>query len=99
MTYKNWFVCLLLSLVIFAIPVVGVAQSQQDIELANQYLKNGEFDKAQLYFERLYSQQPLDKYYENLLLCHMELADYKSAEKLAKTHLKNTLLEAKDPGL
>ena len=88
MTYKNWFVCLLLSLVIFAIPVVGVAQSQQDIELANQYLKNGEFDKAQLYFERLYSQQPLDKYYENLLLCHMELADYKSAEKLAKTHLK-----------
>lgn len=88
MVGKNWLVLIFVSVLALALPGASLAQSQQDIELANQYLKNGEFDKAILYFDRLYSQQPIDKFYENLLLCHVELGDFKSAEKLAKNHLK-----------
>lgn len=59
-----------------------------DEQLAAYYYRQGEFDKALLYYERLYSVRPTDDYYQYYLNCLLALEDYKTAEKLAEKQIK-----------
>ena len=59
-----------------------------DEQLASQYYQNGEFDKAAIYYEKLYKQRPNDFFYEAYLNSLTQLKDYKAAEKLCKRQLK-----------
>src|SRR6478735_6414646 len=63
--------------------------AQVDAQLAAQYYQTGEYDKAVVYYEKLYDKQPVDVYYLN---CLIYTKDYKKAEKLVK---KNSV---KNPG-
>ena len=65
-----------------------VAQSNTDTRLAAQYYSNKEYDKALVYYQKLFDKNKTEKYYSRLLNCLTKLEDYKSAEKLIKRQLK-----------
>ena len=74
---------------LLAIPLGTIAQTS-DSQLAQYYFQNGEFDKAVMYYEKLYDESPSDVNYGYLLSSYIELEDFKSAEKLIKQQLKRT---------
>ena len=61
----------------------------QDEQLATQYLQNKEYDKAVVYFEKLYSRKDGAVFYNPYLLCLTKLEQFDKAEKLIKKQIKN----------
>lgn len=64
------------------------AQPGMDEQLAAQYFQQGEYEKAILYYEKLYKEQPTDYYYEQLLKSHVGLQDVENAQKLVKERMR-----------
>jgi tetratricopeptide (TPR) repeat protein len=60
------------------------AQSETDIQLAQYYFINGEYDKATSYYEKLYSSQSTKIYFTRYLECLIQIKDFKTAEKTIK---------------
>ena len=80
---------LLLLAALFALTVVR-AQPGADEQLAAQYFQQGEYERAILYYEKLYRQQPTEYYYEQLFKSHVALMDLDAAEKLVKERMRRT---------
>ncbi|MEW6468054.1 MAG: tetratricopeptide repeat protein [Bacteroidota bacterium] len=59
-----------------------------DEQLAAQYYQNKEYDKAVIYYEKLFNKKPIPLYYNYYLNCLLELKDYKTAEKVVKKQIK-----------
>jgi tetratricopeptide (TPR) repeat protein len=70
----------------FLLPFSFVAQSTEE-QLALQAFNNKEYDKAILYYEKLYDQSPI-QFYANYFKCLLATKDFKKAEKIAKKQLK-----------
>lgn len=68
--------------------LLATAQPGTDEQLAAEYMRQGDFEKAVLYYEKLYGRQPNNLYYEQLLKAYMELKEYGRAEKLAKDRMQ-----------
>lgn len=64
------------------------AQGGTDEQLAAQYYQQGDYEKAVLYYEKLYRKQPTDYYYEQLFKSYTGLQDVAAAERLVKDHQK-----------
>ena len=62
----------------------GLFAQTTDEQLAAQYFQNKEYDKAVIYYEKLFSKKNVDLYYSYYLACLLELKDYSKAEKLVK---------------
>jgi len=80
----------------------SVFSQDTDEQLANQYYQNKEFDKAVVYYEKLFGQSENPIYYDFYLNCLFELKDFKKAEKVAKKQIKqnpNDLQYAVDLGV
>ncbi|MFN0274127.1 MAG: tetratricopeptide repeat protein [Chitinophagales bacterium] len=58
------------------------AQTADEIKLAQQYMSNGEYEKAKDIYERMYDANPTVTNYKYLSNCYLALLDYKSIEKL-----------------
>lgn len=58
--------------------------------MASYYLESGDYEKARLYFEKLYENKPSTEYYKGLLLSYRELGEFKEAEKLVKKQGKRS---------
>lgn len=69
-------------------PAVLHAQPGSDEQLAGEYLRQGDYAKAALYYEKLYDKQPTAMFYEQLFKAYTGLKDYEKAEKLAKERLR-----------
>lgn len=65
------------------------AQKTTDDKLAMQYYEQKQFDKAVVYFEKLYDKLP-DAYFIYYFRCLIETKDYKTAEKITKRHIKHS---------
>src|SRR5690606_30095413 len=77
-------------LVLLCLLPAGVrAQPGADEQLAVQYYQQGDYEKAVLYYEKLYRQQPNDHFYEQLLKSLIALKDLDAAEKLVKDRQKS----------
>ena len=76
----------IISLLLFSGSVF--AQSTTDEQLAVQYYQNKEFDKAVVYYEKLYNKKGNEIYYSYYLACLLELKDYSKAEKVVKKAYK-----------
>ncbi|MBA3900294.1 MAG: tetratricopeptide repeat protein [Bacteroidetes bacterium] len=78
-------------LIIF-LSVSGMATYAQtpDEQLAVQYFQNKEFDKAVVYYEKLFDKSGNEFYYGYYLECLVELGDFKKAEKLVKKQQKKS---------
>jgi tetratricopeptide (TPR) repeat protein len=63
-----------------------------DEQLAVQYYQNKEFDKAAVYYERLFEKRQSDFYYDYLLDCLIKTNDFKKAEKLIRKQIKKSPL-------
>ena len=64
------------------------AQNNTDKKLAAQYYGNEEYDKAVIYYEKLFNKFHSDNDYTRLLSCYEQLKEYKNAEKLIKKQTK-----------
>mgnify|MGYP000847541881 CR=1 FL=1 len=74
---RRWWPLLLL--------LVGAVMAQAtDDQLAAQYLQAGDFERAALYYQKLYKQQPSPFNYEQLLKCQLALKQYEEAQDLTK---------------
>ncbi len=60
---------------------------QSNGELANQYFSTNDFDKAVIYYEKFYDQDPLNAY-PNYLKCLISMKNYEKAEKVIKKQAK-----------
>jgi tetratricopeptide (TPR) repeat protein len=65
-----------------------VAQKKTDVNLASQYYSKKEYDKAVIYYQKLFDKTHAPSYYEKLIKCFIELEEYKNAEKLIKRQIK-----------
>ena len=65
------------------------AQKSFDDKLAIQYYDQKQFDKAIVYFEKLYDKLP-EAYYSYYFKCLLETKDYKTAEKITKKQIKRS---------
>lgn len=66
------------------IAFVACSQTETDIQLAQHYYLNGEFSKAVVYYEKLYTNDPSKVYFSRYLDCLVNTGDKKGAEKLFK---------------
>lgn len=61
------------------------AQTYQEEQLANEYLQNGEYDKALPFFEKFYKNESKNKiYYKSYVDCLVKTDNLKEAEKVIK---------------
>jgi tetratricopeptide (TPR) repeat protein len=81
---------LVLFLLFAAAATPAFGQPGTDEQLAAQYFQSGDFEKAILYYEKLYKRQPTDYYYEQLFKSYVGLNDIEQAEKLVKSHAKRS---------
>lgn len=65
------------------------AQKGNDEQLALYYYERKEYDKAAVYYEKLFDKAP-DTYYNSYYKCLTELKDYSRAEKITKKQLKRS---------
>ncbi len=79
-----------LALLLFFIFSISIAQAQgtSDGQLAKYYLESGEYEKALLYYDKLYDQNQTAEHYSGLLTTYTELGMLKDAEKLVKKQQK-----------
>lgn len=64
-------------------------QPSTDEQLAAQYYQAGEYDKALVYYEKLFNKKPIALYYNYYLNCMVQVKDFKKAEKVVKKQVRN----------
>ena len=74
----------ILLLLFFCSITLSYGQTETDIQLAQYYYTNGEFDKASMYYEKLYATDPSKVIFTRYFECLMEIQDFKTAEKVIK---------------
>jgi tetratricopeptide (TPR) repeat protein len=67
---------------------IGLRAQTSDSDLARFYYEKGDFEKAALYYEKLYESSQTASNYEGLFNSYLELEQLKDAEKLVKKHMK-----------
>ncbi len=84
--------CYRILLLLLALHVAGLsglrAQSGTDEQLAAEYMRQGDYAKAILYYEKLYDRQPTALYYEQLMKAYLGVKQYDTAAKLAKEQMR-----------
>jgi len=63
-------------------------KKESDEQLASQYYRNGDYEKAVVLYEKLYNENGNQIYYHYYLFCLTRLGEYKKAEKLVKKQIK-----------
>lgn len=71
-------------------PAPGTPPKSQntDEQMAAQYFRSRDFEKAVVLYEKLYENKSSTIYYTYYLYCLVELEEYKEAEKLAKKQVQ-----------
>ena len=80
----------LLLLILVLLPAVLRAQPGTDEQLAAQYFQQGDYEKALLYYEKLYKESGTPFFYDQLLKSYTALQRYDEAEKLAKERVRRS---------
>ena len=64
------------------------AQEDTDEQLAAYYYREGDFEKALLYYEKLFDKSPSDENYEYYFNSLLAIESYKEAQRLAEKQAK-----------
>jgi len=70
-----------------------IAQKNTDEKLAAQYYNDKEYDKAVIYYQKLFDRTSSPAYYIRLLNCFVQLEEFKNGEKLIKRQLKRNVYQ------
>jgi tetratricopeptide (TPR) repeat protein len=81
---RIWIICFFLIL-----GFKGFSQSETDVQLAQYYYSNGEFDKAVVYYQGLYSKSPTKVYFLRYFDCLVKTKNRKDAEKILKKQINS----------
>lgn len=68
------------------LPFTGAAQA--DLELAEYYFNNGEYEQARLYYDKIWKTNRTNRVYNNYLATLIALEDLDEAEKLVKRKIR-----------
>ncbi len=68
--------------------VIQQPKQESDQQLASQYYRNKEYDKAVILYEKLYKEKKNSINYTYYLFCLIQLERYKDAEKLTKQQIR-----------
>ena len=80
---------IIIILIVFNIVQIAYSQTQDEQnQLAQQYYKNKEFEKAATIFSDLYNNQKSKIFLTYYLNCLIELKDFESAEKILKKEIR-----------
>jgi tetratricopeptide (TPR) repeat protein len=74
--------------VVLFFPLLTLAQTNTDEQLAAQYFKAGEFDKAEVLYAKLYKKTNDEFFYRYHIDCLLKLENYAEAEKAVTKRLK-----------
>ena len=73
---------------VLALPMVSLAQNDE-YRLAQQYFRNGEYEKASVIYEKLYEENPnRDYFFDRFLETLLSLEDFERYEKELKKRIK-----------
>lgn len=78
----------ILCFLLFLFSGMSVLHAQDDLELADYYYQQGQFEQARLYYEKVYKTNKTTKVYTNFLNTLIALNDFEEAEKMAKKRIK-----------
>ena len=78
----------LLFFLFLSINLLGFAQDGGDQQLAQHYFQNGEYDKALMYYEKLFDDDPSKFNFTRYLECLVQTGDLKTAEKTLKKQVR-----------
>jgi len=76
---RTWIICFFILL-----GFSGFSQTETDVQLAQYYYSNGEFDKAVIYYQSLYAKNPTKVYFLRYFDCLIKTKNRKDAEKNIK---------------
>jgi tetratricopeptide (TPR) repeat protein len=76
----------IITLALVACSVTAVAQA--DLELAEYYFNNGEYEQARLYYDKIWKNNRTNRVYQNYLATLIALEDLDGAEKLVKRKIR-----------
>ena len=79
---------ILLTFLIAIVAIIGFAQGQTDEQLAIEYYRNGEYEKAVEMFDKIYSKNPNSYIYYTYYQTLLELQNYDELEKVVKKKIK-----------
>lgn len=80
--------CCLLLLLCMA-TTLSFSQTQQDVQLALEYFKKGEYDKSAVMYEKLYNKAPSNSlFYQNYIQSLIALKQYDETEKVIRKQIK-----------
>jgi tetratricopeptide (TPR) repeat protein len=71
---------------------LGFSQGNEKELLAQEYMNAGQYDKAIVLFEEIYSKNSSTYIYDSYLECLLKTEDWKAAEKLIQKHKRNNPL-------
>lgn len=84
MTLKKY-----ISIVAFVLaPLLVLAQTDTDEQLAAQYFKNGEYEKAEVYYKKLYKRYNDEFFFQYYVDCLLKLELFSEAEKTVEKRIK-----------
>jgi tetratricopeptide (TPR) repeat protein len=69
-------------------PLLLLAQTDTDEQLAAQYFKNGEYEKAEIYYKKLYKRQNDEFFFRYYVDCLLKLEDFDGAKKTVEKRIK-----------
>ena len=75
-------------LLIFLVPMSGFAQTDTDEQLAAQFFKNGEYDKAEVYYKKLYKRYNDEFFYQYYIDCLLKLESFDEAQRTVEKRIK-----------
>lgn len=78
----------LLFFLFLSINLLSFAQDGGDQQLAQHYFQNGEYDKALMYYEKLFDDDPSKFNFTRYLECLVQTGDLKTAEKTLKKQVR-----------
>lgn len=72
----------------FLLPLMIMAQTDTDEQLAAQYFKNGEFDKAEVLYNKLFKKYKDEFFYQYYIDCLLNLEKFEQAEKVVLKRIR-----------
>ena len=84
---------LLISFLVFC-SIGAFAQRGQDLQLADQYAADGEYEKAAELYRQIYDRTPNDYVYNAYLKCLLDMKNPEQAEKMVRKQIKKNPNEA-----
>lgn len=79
---------IVLIILVFLLSAVRAFSQGTDLDLAEYYFKEGQYEQAKLYYEKIYKTNKTQRVYTNYLNTLIALGEFDEAEKMAKKNIK-----------